>query len=389
MQKGMIYPLQENEIVGLLSRLIIAKSINPPGKEEIAAQVLSDFFKTVGLKPTFDYVEKERPNILCKVPGKSHEKSFLLTSHLDVVPPGDLSLWNHDPFEASVAEGKIYGRGACDAKGSVAAMAAALVALSAIADELNGDVLFLGVAGEEKGGVGSKKAITTELRADAAIVGEPTNLNIAIGQKGRLGIKIEVLAESSHPACSGENMNSITSMMKVVSFIENYLVQKMTVDSNESGFLVINGIHAGEPGVLSAPNKCSLDLSLWFPSEETHETAIENFDNYVKTLARRNNINLKIYYHKGASSYLIPETEHIVQLAGKIIKQVRGSEPEIQKSYASCDMYIFGSAGIPTIICGPGDLRMAHSANEYVQIEEVLTASRIYFEIARSFLQGN
>jgi len=390
MQKETIYPLLKKEIISLLSRLIAAKSINPPGKEETAAQVLSDFFKKAGLESTFDYVEKGRPNILCQVSGRSHEKSLLLTSHLDVVPPGELSLWNQDPFGASIVENRMYGRGTSDAKGSVAAMAVALVSLSAIRDKLNGDVLFLGVSGEERGGIGSKKAIKTGISANAAIVGEPTNLNIAIGQRGRLGIHIEVSAPSSHPACSEKNVNSIISTMKLISLIKTYaekvLRKKDSLEKN--GFLVINGIQAGEPGVLSPPNKCSLSLSLWFSPEETHETAIKNFDSYVRPFAIKNSISLEISYHKGASSYLVPEKEHIVQLASKVIKKVRGYEPEIQTSYASCDMYIFGRAGIPTIILGPGDLRMAHSADEYVQIEEVLTASKIYFEIAKGFLRG-
>ena len=151
---------------------------------------------------------------------------------------------------------------------------------------------------------------------------------------------------------------------------------------------ILNGIQAGEPGVLSHPNKCSLSLSLWFSPEETHETTIKNFHSYVRTFAIKNSISLEISYHKGAFSYLLPKTEHIVQLANKAIKKVRGYEPKVQTSYASCDMYIFGRAGIPTVILGAGDLGMAHSANEYVQIEEVLTASKIYFEIARSFLWG-
>ncbi len=391
MQKEMICSLQRNEIINLLSRLIAAKSINPPGREETAAQVLSDFFKEAGLKPTFDYLEKGRPNILCSVSGRSHEKSLLLTSHLDVVPPGELSLWNHDPFRALITKDRLYGRGTSDAKGSLTAMAVALVALSTIRDKLNGDVLFLGVSGEEKGGVGSKRAIKTGIRADVAIVGEPTNLNITIGHRGRIGIHIEISAPSSHPACSGKNVNSIISAMKLIYSIETYAEKVLTKkDSLEkNGFLVINGIQAGEPGVLSIPDKCSLSLSLWFSPEETHETAIKSFDSHIRSFATKNSISLEISYHKGASSYLLPKNEHIIQLASKVIKKVRDYEPEIQTSYASCDMYIFGRAGVPSIILGPGDIGMAHSANEYVQIEEVLTASKVYFEIARIFLEGN
>ena len=380
----------QKEVVDLLCKLIAAESVNPPGKEELAARVLEGYFKEKGLSTTLDYVENERPNISCLVPGKDPNKTILLTSHLDVVPVGDPNSWKSDPFEPRVEDGQVYARGACDAKGSVAAMAVSIANLASIAERSTGNVMFLGVWGEEKGGVGSKWAVKKGLKASAAIVGEPTGLTIAVAQKGRVGIEIELTGRISHPLYPAEGINPILTASKLISFIESYAneVSRKKDSLVGGGSLIINRIQAGAKGVLTPPDKCFLTLSQWFIPNQTHDEVISEIENHLDNFSKENGIIINRSYHKGACPYMISEDEIIVKCLKKGIEAVTGLKPKLTGRPASCDMYVFGLEVIPTIVFGPGNLASAHSVDEYLEIEQLITATRIYSETALDLLRS-
>ena len=147
---------EREETIELLRNLIAQRTVNPPGEEEKAAQVLEEFLRAHGVSAERYDVEPGRPNLLCRVEGRRVGRSMLLTSHMDVVAPGRLDLWTHDPFEPYIVGGKLYGRGSCDAKASLAAMAAAVVHL-AMDRRFDGQVLFGAAMGEEINGIGSQR----------------------------------------------------------------------------------------------------------------------------------------------------------------------------------------------------------------------------------------
>ncbi|MDP6438308.1 MAG: M20/M25/M40 family metallo-hydrolase [Candidatus Brocadiia bacterium] len=372
--------LGADSITELLADLVRARSVNPPGNEDLAAEVLRGFLDAHGVPATVDYVQPHRPNLIARV--GSGQPSVLLTSHLDVVEPGELSRWDRDPFSGDLDGGSLYGRGACDAKGSLAAMAAALVSL---AKDPPCEIVLLAVMGEEKGGLGSKHFAAGGMNFDAAVVGEPTQLNIAIGQKGRVGIFLDLVGDAAHPTQASSDVNPVVRLAEVMAFLREF-----GDEAREGGLgaFVVLGVSAGQEGVLTPPERCSVRASWWFPPTMDHDAAISLFASRLDDFAGRESVPHEIRFHRGAAAYSMDPAHPFVAAAGQCVQGVLGHPPDVSEFPASCDMYVFGREGIPTIVMGPGDIGLAHSPNESIRVDLVLAASRVYVELANAMSAG-
>ena len=320
-------------------------------------------------------VEPHRPNVIAH--GGEGSPRVLLTSHLDVVEAGEIGRWTHDPFAGEVDDGTLYGRGACDAKGSVAAMAGAIVALS---EDPPCEVVLAAVMGEEHGALGSKHLAAQDKRFDAAVVGEPTGLAIAISQKGRLGIALDILGDSSHPTRASAEANPILRLAEVMGFLRDFAEE---VRSRDEGSFVVLGVSAGEGGGFTPPERCSVRMSWWFSPRMDHDAAIDSFQSPFGEFAERTGISWEVRFHRGAQSYALDQGHPLVTAAGEAAESVLGRQAEVGEFPASCDMYVFGREGIPAIVLGPGDLALAHAPDESVALDEVAAASRIYAELVK------
>ena len=382
--------IDRDELVGLLCELIAVPSVNPPGDELPAARVLMDHFQRCGLPAEFVQREGNRTNLICRVPGRSPDgRTLILTSHLDVVPVDDRDEWESDPFDAAVRNDRVIGRGACDAKGPLAAMACALVTIARRGARLDGDLVFLAVYGEEKRGLGSKAAVAAGIRADAAVIGEPTRNRIRIGHPGRLQAAITVEAPATHPTAAGFESNSITAMGRFLAYLGECSdgITEEIKGASDSGRLVPFRIRGGRDDVLSPPQRTQTSLSLWFGHPTTHDRAIDVLESRLADFARATGVNVSASYHRGAMAAGVAAEEAIVQHAIDAVKRV-GSPADVSQFPASCDMYVFCHAGIPSIILGPGRLEDAHAANESVGIDELGVAAGIYAEMAGTYLAG-
>ncbi|MFH0965736.1 MAG: M20/M25/M40 family metallo-hydrolase [Planctomycetota bacterium] len=358
----------------LLRELVRAESVNPPGREAAAAEVLERFLARHAIEARREEVAPGRPNVIATV-GKGKPR-VLLTSHLDVVPAGEEKRWKHGPFGAEIEEGVLYGRGACDAKGSIAAMAAALVEMAKAPPY---EVVLAAVMGEEKGALGSKHFAERDSGFDAAIVGEPTELAVATGQKGRLGIEIEIIGEASHPTRAKIETSAIVRMGELSGFLREFGEK---VEAKKQGAFVPVRVAAGEEGVLTPPERCVVGVSWWFPPSMDHEEAIKAFRSALtKAFGRKHEVR----FHKGAGSYEISRTHALVATAKRAVETVTGREARTGEFGASCDMYVFGRKGIPTIALGPGSLADAHAPDECVDLEDVEAAARIYGLIVEGY----
>ncbi len=376
----------DQDVQELLLNLISARSVNPPGNEIAAAEVLADYFKQHHLPCRLQFVEPGRPNVLCELEGRSSGPGILLTSHLDVVGADDLEGWTTDPFEPQVKEGKIYGRGACDAKGSLASMAAAMVALSRQRRE--GNVLFAGVMGEEKGGVGSKALVKQGINADAVVVGEPTEMQVCIAHKGRMEIHVEITGREAHASRPVEGINAIPDMARLIGRLEEYrkALEQKADDWVGSPSLTLTTI-AGGGKRTSVAGRCALDIDRRFIPGQTPEGVQMEFLRIIDDFSQNISGKIECRFTPTSQAYKGNPDHPLVVAARLAVGEVTGTEPKILAFPASCDMYIFGNiAGLATIVMGPGRLEMAHRANEYILQSELDQAVRAYVKTAEYFL---
>jgi succinyl-diaminopimelate desuccinylase len=375
------------EVVELLMKLISARSINPPGNEIVAAEILMDYFQKHHLPCRLEFVEPSRPNIICELQGASNKSGLLLTSHLDVVGAEDLQNWQTDPFVPTVKEGKIYGRGACDAKGSLAAMAVAMVALSKREKLLSGNVIFAGVMGEEKEGLGSKALIKKNLNCCGVIVGEPTEMQVCIAHKGRMGIRVEITGREAHASQPSEGINAISEMAKLITRLEEYqkVLEQKKDDYAGSPSLAMTTINGGGKRT-SVAGRCTLEIDRRFIPGETAQSVQQDFDLLINQFSKETPCKVESQFTPTSQAYKGSINHPLVKAAQLAVEEVSGLKPKVLSFPASCDMYVFGSlAGLATIVMGPGRLEMAHRPNEYISQADISLAVSEYVKIAETF----
>lgn len=369
----------------LLSDLVSAASINPPGNEELVAVRLAAFLEGFGVACDWRYVEPGRPNLLAAVGPTDDAPSLALCSHLDVVPPGDSAAWSGDPFLPRRVEDHVYGRGACDAKGSLAAMTLALAFFAQQPQLLPGRLVLVAVAGEERGGTGSKHLVQSGFWTDSAIIGEPTNMLIALGHKGRIQVNIIVQGRAGHAANPNTAINPIDRLGAVLEAI-SALGRQVTERQDPlvgSASLVTTQVSSGSTNAATIPGEVVLTLDRRLVPSETHESAATEISDALAHLE-----DVQVQWRPGAYPAIQDRNHPLVWAAQASLE---GRDPPFSSFPATCDQYIWIGAGIPSIILGPGDIssNRVHGADEFIALSDVIEATLVYARIAMLFLRAS
>jgi succinyl-diaminopimelate desuccinylase len=368
----------------LLCELLAAPSINPPGNEEVAAEKLAAFLKGFGIDIEQQYVEPERPNLLAAVGPGGAVPSMALCSHLDVVDPGDPTAWTGDPFVPRLAGDRIYGRGACDAKASLTAMALVLAFFACRPEPLPGRLVLAAVAGEERGGIGSKYLMQSGFRADAAIIGEPTNLGIALGHKGRIQVEVVIHGRAGHasrPESAVNPIDSLTGVLESLSTLSGRVAQRYHPFVGTAS-LVVTRIQTGSTNAATIPGQVILTLDRRLVLTETHDAAGVEIQEALSHLEQ-----VHVEWCCGAYPALQERTHLLVSAA---CASAKGMDVRLVEFPATCDQYIWLGSGIPTLTLGPGDISMnhVHGVDEYIELGDIVAATVIYARTAWLFLNS-
>jgi len=306
----------------------------------------------------------------------------MFDGHLDTVPAGSTDRWSTSPFSGEIIHGKLYGRGAADMKSSIAAWFSAVEAILNADARLKGEILTCLVSDEEVSGFGTEDLISKGHVADMAVVGEPTALTLQIAHKGVVRWKLSTFGRAAHMSMPKEGMNAIYKMAKVCQELDRYSKQLMKkkhilLDSPTIGVGTIKG---GEKDNI-VPEYCeaSVDRRL-IPGEKPEEAESELIKLLESIKKKDEEFRYKLErYVLLQPSETKPDAE-IVDIFRRSFRKVTGREPEILGFNATCEMTHLIRRGIPTVIFGAGSLNQAHKIDEYVYIEEILAASKIYAE---------
>lgn len=374
-----------DEVLRYAQALIRAPSENPGGTEDDTAAVAAEIVADLGADPEIVRSEEGRPSVVAAV-GEPDGPGLAWNGHLDVVPAGSLDTWSRPPFAADVVDGRLIGRGAVDMKGPIAAALGAVAAIRRAGVELGGPLTLHLVADEEFGGVHGTKVLADRglLTQGAAIVGEPSDLTIGLAQRGGVIVVATAHGRAAHGSQPHRGVNAITAMARlllrldeVVPDLEHPLAGRPTVNA-----ALIQGGSA--PNVV--PDRCVVEIDRRLIPGETDEAAIlGSFTSLATEIAAgREDVDLRFEIRELAEPAETDPASAIARAARTAVEAETG-RPAVDAGFTGITdarFYVNG-AGIPAIVLGPGSLTVAHTADESVGVDDLVTGARIY---ARAFV---
>ncbi len=318
--------------------------------------------------------------------GKAAGKSLILNGHVDVVPPGDLSRWNDDPLSGKYENGRIYGRGALDMKAGLCAGITAIKVLKDIGFENYGDIYVSSVCGEETGGCGAFAAVEAGLKADGCIILEPTRLNICHIQSGCHTFKVKIKGRSIHACMAYKGVNAIDKFNIIYEHLkemdkvrhERYF-NKYYENRYNVAPLNVGKIRAGDwpstvPDELEAHGRMGI-----FPNESVEEMHQEFTDTIKKAAGTDSWLTEnppEIEWYEGLFEPASTDiNSNIVKVLTESHQEMLNRDVQYEGVTYGSDMRIFNIYGkIPTLLYGPGDVCIAHTVNENIEVDTVMEA---------------
>jgi acetylornithine deacetylase len=347
---------------------------------------LATAYADVGF-PGTEAPRAEAWGLVGRLPGRGDGPSLMLSSHVDVVPPGDLRSWARpDPFDGAVRDGRVHGRGACDMKGGLAATLIAVRALAHTGAPLRGDLLIAGVEGEEDGGLGTFATLARGWRADACVIPEPTDLGLVPANAGALTFRLEVAGRAVHASRRTLGVSALDKLWPVLGALAaleahrnadvDPLMRRWPIAYPISVGVVRTGDWASTvPDLLVAEGRMGVALG------ELVEDARAALESAVALACaqdpwlREHPVRVQWWGGQFAPGRLPPGTR-LLAAVQRAHACVGGGPQEVYGVPYGSDLRLMVGAGVPTVHYGPGDGGLAHGPDESVPLAEVLTCAR-------------
>ncbi len=395
--------IDREELVRLAQDLIRIPSVyrpeEPDGNEARVARFVADYLERSGFEVSIEEVASGRPNVWAVWEGDQAGKTLLFEAHTDVVTEGSEEDWNHPPFGAERDGGRIYGRGACDTKGN---LAAAVVAVSAIRDSgvpFPGRLVLCHPVDEE-GMMAGIKAFIERGHAegvDAAVICEPEENQLCIRQKGALRVEVTVRGTMAHGAMPLSGVNPVTRAARFVVAVEE--LEKEEVERHgEDPFLgypsltptILMGPDCGEPQINVIPASAYVALDIRTVPRQSHRDLVKRLQDILAKLASEDpdfDATLEVIEERPPTE--TPKDEPLVTAMAKAHDHLAGEEPTYNGVPGATDgTFLHAWAGIPIVTTGAGDREIPHHTDEWVDEEELLTTCKLYAATAMYYAYG-
>ncbi|MEL7647265.1 MAG: YgeY family selenium metabolism-linked hydrolase [Sedimentibacter sp.] len=389
---------REQTVISLCQRLV--KSSSYSGQEGKVAEELNKAFKELG----FDDVAVDKyGNIIGHIKGNKPGKKIVFDGHIDTVPVTNESEWKYPPFAAEIHDGKIYGRGTSDMKGAVAAMVCAAANFAEdTKKDFAGEIYVAGVVHEECFEGVAAREISKRINPDYVVIGEASQLNIKIGQRGRGEIVIETFGVPCHSANPEKGINAVYKMAEVVSEI-----RKLTPTHHEvlgDGILELVDIKSSPyPGASVVPEYCRATYDRRLLVGETKESVLAPINQLLDEMMKKDpELKVKASYSVGKEmcytgneiegerffpGWLYDESEEFVQDVYAELKSM-GFDPTItQYNFCTNGSHYAGEANIKTLGIGPSKENLAHTVNEYIEVEQLTSVTQLYYGVMNALLK--
>jgi acetylornithine deacetylase/succinyl-diaminopimelate desuccinylase family protein len=377
------------EVLDFTRALIAAKSENPGGSEEQAAAVAVDILPGLGAEPRIVRSQAGRPSVVAEIGGRTGP-SLAWNGHLDVVPAGALDTWRLDPWAGDLDDdGRLVGRGAADMKGPIAAALAAAAALRRAGTTMAGRLVFHLAADEELAGIHGTKVLWERglLTQDAAIVGEPSELQVGLAERGGAWFTATAFGTAAHGSQPHRGVNAITSMARFLLRLPEVLPDRShpLVGSPTVNAALISGGSA--PNVV--PDRCEVDIDRRIvPGETDPDEVRAPFLSLAASIRDQHpEVDIQVELREWTEAAEASPDSEIARIATEAVAASTGARPALVGFTGITDArFYINQARIPTVICGPGSLSVAHTANESVPFDELVAGARSYARMFAAFV---
>jgi succinyl-diaminopimelate desuccinylase len=384
----MLYPIDRDAAVRLLTECVKLATVNPPGNEKLAADWFAEQLAQMGFRPIIEDLGNNRANVVTLLQGTGERPALVFNGHLDVVPVGDTP-WTYDPFGGVHVGDRLYGRGTSDMKGGLMAMVMAADALKRAGVRLKGDLIVSGVADEETGALGAKTWVQAGgLRGvGALVIGEPTNLEVYIAEKGACWIEITTSGKTAHGSMPELGVNAVMHMVSALQALTHLSLPYTPHPLFDKPTMNVGTIAGGNKTNV-VPDRCSATIDLRTLPGMRHEDvlqeirrtldglreAIPNFTYEMRVMAER------------AAVASDPQAPIVDTMLTILQAHGRRETPKATPGYATDASVFQPASGAPFMIFGPGIPQLAHQPDEYIELETYLQSIELYCELAQRYL---
>ncbi len=377
-------PPLRGDAIALTSALVAVDSRNPvlvpgaPGEGD-CARLLAETLDAWGFRVALVESGLNRPNVVARI-GRPGGRTLMFNGHLDTVGVEGMT---HRPFDPVITDGNLFGRGSCDMKGGVAAMCAA--AVHAADAGLDGEIVIAAVTDEEWQSAGTAALLAHGVRADAAIVTEPTRLAIGPAHRGFAWAVVNVHGVAAHGSRYDVGVDANTMAGILLAELDAY--QQTTLPQRTHALLGRGSFHAarisGGLGLSTYADLCRVEFERrTLPGDSGESFAAELRDACARVASRdpRFRADVEVTFVQAPNDVAVDAP--IVQSLTRAIELIEGTSPSIEGLSYWTDAALLSAAGIPAICYGPGDIRLAHSATEWVPVSEVRRATAVLAQTA-------
>ena len=379
-----------DEVLAVARALLAARSENPGGTEDEVAAVAAGVLEGLGAVPEIVRGAAGRPSVVATI-GDGDGPTLAWNGHLDTVPAGSLDTWTADPFAGEVIDGRLIGRGTCDMKGPIAAALAAAAAVGRAGIDGPGRVTFHLAADEELAGIHGTRVLWERglLTQGAAIVGEPSDLAVGLAERGGAWITATAHGTAAHGSQPDRGVNAITSMAhyllrlpEVLPDLVHPLCGRPTVNA-----ALIEGGSA--PNVV--PDRCVVDIDRrLLPGEDDRNAVLAPFVALAADIRREHpEVDVRAEIREWTDAAEAPADTAVADVVRTATRAEQGQAPtDVGFTGITDARFYINDARIPTVIFGPGSLSVAHTANEWIAVDDLVVAARIYARIFAGVLAG-
>jgi acetylornithine deacetylase len=378
----LVNQVDESLLVKNLATMVSVPSVNPfddPAsvlcRELEFANIYEAYLTDCNMETIRRDVAEGRPNVFGRIRGTGSGPCVMLAGHMDTVGVDGYD----DPFDPVVKNRRVYGRGSCDMKAALAAYIEVARIIQGSKLEMSGDLLIAGVVDEEHQMLGSKDVSVNGPIPDFAIVGEPTELKVCHAHKGQLCMHIKTFGRAAHSSVPESGINAIQHMASVIQALESYSkeLQSRPADPVCGHGRVNPGVIQGGTISSSVPDYCELEVDRRILAGESLESVV---DEYRKILGPLEKSIPEFKYEIGEptmnnAALNTPADSRVVSAIADAFETTQGYPAHVGDFSASTDAPHFLC---PAVICGPGSIRQAHTLDEYVEIDQLTAAARIY-----------
>lgn len=366
----------------LLKNLIQAETTAEKGEISAAELIYAEFSRS-GIDSQIDSWDNNRANIVTHVKSAGRRAGLLFACHLDVVGPGEAS-WKHPAFTAVETDGKIYGRGSVDMKGGTAATVVAIRQIVDSGVELQGDIIFTAVAGEETDSAGAKRFVAEKERLPGlvgVVIPEPTDFEVVTAHRGMLWLEVITKGKAAHSSAPQLGINAINSMRLILNELENYQIKVEPHSLLGDCSMSINKITGGKT-MNVVPDKCSVGIDIRTLPGQDHQAIIADLEEICSRLKANNEkFEATISVQRQMQSL---ETDCNCDFVKDFCSVVEAGGTKAV-GYTTDGPY-FASIGSPIVVFGPGKPHLCHKPDEYIDIYDLEKGVEYFKNIIFKFL---